>query len=154
MNELIIKLQEIESILLVYGSILFEKDKMELKKEFNKTLTLLRMPLFSNRWTVIYKTPQDIIDYLIKYCGFKEDFAINKTRKREVYMEPRQIAQTISRFVFRNESLNYVGSYFINSDHSTVLHSIKTVKNLSETDKKFKEYFNNIQIELLGDIYI
>lgn len=154
MNESINKLIEINDILLIYNNHLFEKDKTNLKKEFNKILNSLRKSLFNNKWNEVFKTPQDIIDYSVKYCKFKEDFATNKTRHRDDYVYTRQMIQTICRYVFKNRSLSYIGNFFVNSDHATVLHSIKTVNNLCETDKRFKERFNDVQINVLGDIYI
>ena len=152
MNELIIKLEEIESILLTFENLLSDDDKNDLKKEFNRILLSLRKPLVKNKFE--YDTPQDIIDFMIVKCNIKEDFAINKSRKRDDYAYPRHIARTILRHVFKNETLNSIGCYFSNSDHATVLHSVKTVKNLCETDKEFKEMFNDIQIKILGDICI
>jgi len=154
MEELINKLEDIESILLTFDKSLFEKDKTILKKEFNRILNLLRKPLLVNKWTDVFETPQDIINILIDKCNFKDDFAINKSRKREGYVDPRHIAQTICRYIFPNKSLAYVGSFFVNSDHATVLHSVKVVKNLCETNLYFLEKFNSIQQEILGYVYI
>ena len=59
-----------------------------------------------------------------------------KCRKRE-YVVVRQISMTLFRLVVKS-SLSKSGEIF-NKDHATVLHSIKTVRNLRETDRKFRE---------------
>lgn len=61
-----------------------------------------------------------------------------KCRKREI-VEIRQIFCYFSR-EWSNVSLAKIGK-LINRDHATVLHSHKQVKNLLETDYKFKKLF-------------
>ena len=151
MNTLINNLLEIDLIFLIFGNQLLEDDRFDLKKEYNKTLTSLRKPILSAK---LFETPQDIIDALIKNCGFKEDFAINKSRKRETYIYPRHMAMTLCRFIFKDKSLEFIGRFFISSDHATVLHAIKNISDLCDTDLEFKYKFESIQIELLGSIYI
>ena len=55
--------------------------------------------------------------------------------------------------VHTDKSLSGIGSYFQGRDncrdHSTVIHSIKTVKDLRDTDKKFREAFYAIERKLL-----
>ena len=58
-----------------------------------------------------------------------------KTRQREV-VEARQVLM-VSRKQLTGKSLNMVGSEY-SKDHATVLHAIKTVNNLIETDKVFR----------------
>lgn len=70
-----------------------------------------------------------------------------KTRKREV-VEGRQICHFLSR---ENKlgSLREIAFRFGHKDHATVLHSIKTVKELIETNKdyqkKYKSFIESFQ---------
>lgn len=66
---------------------------------------------------------------------FKELF--NKTRKRQI-VEARQVSMYIAIKEIKTISLSKVGEYY-NRDHATVIHAIKTVKNLCATEKLFKE---------------
>ena len=60
-----------------------------------------------------------------------------KSRKRAT-CEPRQIAMYFEKEMTRL-SLEAIGQRFGNKDHATVLHSVKTIKNLIDTDLKFKQ---------------
>lgn len=59
-----------------------------------------------------------------------------KTRKREI-VEARQVCMWL-RATNTKDSLSTIGSRY-NRDHATVLHAKKTVYNLIETDKTFRE---------------
>lgn len=45
-------------------------------------------------------------------------------------------------------SLKKVGTFFGNRDHSTVLHSMYAVDNYLFTDPKYRQLYNNIEIDL------
>ena len=62
-----------------------------------------------------------------------------KTRRRDI-VEARQLAMAVI-MLNPKESLTKVGKYF-NKDHATVLHSVKTIANLRQTDKSFREKTN------------
>ncbi|MBP9790726.1 MAG: hypothetical protein KBD57_09320 [Bacteroidia bacterium] len=59
-----------------------------------------------------------------------------KPRKRELVVT-RQAAMTLAKLTSRM-SLAQIGAKF-NKDHATVLHSVKTIGNLRDTDRKFRE---------------
>jgi chromosomal replication initiator protein len=59
-----------------------------------------------------------------------------KSRKREI-VQARQIAMHLANH-YTTCSLKTVGSYFGNRDHSTVIHSCRTVEDIIATDKRFK----------------
>lgn len=65
-----------------------------------------------------------------------------KTRKREIVI-PRQICHQLSA---KNKvgSLSEIGFRFGRKDHSTVLHSIRTVKDLIKTDKIFRAQYEEL----------
>lgn len=65
-----------------------------------------------------------------------------KTRKGEVVIA-RQAAHSIAKEHYdKKASLSKIGKFFGGKDHATVLHSCKSVKNMLETNKRFKlDYF-------------
>lgn len=102
-----------------------------------------------------YSSPQQIIDLMIEKLDLPKDFATSKKRNRDNYVFPRQKAMTLCRHVFKkNRSLGNIGAYFNGKDHATIWHSIKTVKQLCETDKNYRNEFYKLQILVLGSIEI
>lgn len=71
-----------------------------------------------------------------------------RTRKREV-VEARQIAMWLMHH-YTKLSLAAIGAYFENKngisfDHATVLHACRTVNNLRESNRVFREKFEEIE---------
>ena len=64
----------------------------------------------------------------------------SKTRKREI-VEARQICHWMikNKVCYNRLSLDAIGQMIGGRDHATVLHSVKQVDNLIETDKRFRE---------------
>ena len=81
------------------------------------------------------------IDYIQKivcdYFDMGIDLLKSKTRKREV-VQARQLAMYFAK-TFTKSSLSIIGSQCGGKDHATVLHACRTVNNLIDTDKKFKQ---------------
>ena len=72
---------------------------------------------------------------------------LNSTsRKREIVMA-RQISMYLAR-EYTKHSYGRIGSYFGGKDHSTVMYSIKSVKNMLDVDKQFSEVVNNLEKEV------
>jgi chromosomal replication initiator protein len=90
------------------------------------------------------------IDYIQKvvcdYFNIEVDQLQTKTRKREI-VQARQIAMFFSKSLTKS-SLANIGLQIGGKDHATVLHACKTVNNLMETDKQFKQYVEDIQKKL------
>lgn len=90
------------------------------------------------------------IDYIQKvvsdYFSIPIDLMHSKTRKREI-VQARQIAMYFSKLLTKS-SLATIGSQIGGKDHATVLHACKTVNNLSETDKRFRIYIEEIEKKL------
>jgi len=80
-------------------------------------------------------TYKEIIERVIDLEGFTPDQVRLKCRKRELVFA-RQIAMYFSRKLTK-VSLARTGSYF-NQNHATVLHAIKTVNDLMDTDAEIK----------------
>lgn len=89
----------------------------------------------------------------------KEFFDNIKTRLKK-YREPRQVMQTAVYLAAKNKfpescSFEIVGKMF-NKNHSTIIHSVKTVKNLYETDKFYRgKYFRVFEyIKLINNDFL
>lgn len=87
------------------------------------------------------------IDYIQKivcdYFNIGVDLINSKTRKREI-VQARQLAMYFSKKMTKS-SLASIGLHCGNKDHATVLHAIRTVNNLVDTDKQFKAYVDEIE---------
>lgn len=79
------------------------------------------------------QTPEGIVETVEMYTG---QSIRTITRKREV-VEARQITMYVLK-QRTNLSLAAIGTVCGNKDHSTVLHALKTVENLLETDRQYK----------------
>ena len=100
---------------------------------------------------LIKSTKREIsIDYFQKvvcnYFGISSDMIRTKTRKREI-VQARQIAMFFSKSLTKS-SLATIGSQIGGKDHATVLHACKTVNNLIDTDKAFKQQIDEIEKKL------
>lgn len=118
-----------------------------------------------NRREITLDLAQDLIEKLIKsskrevsidfiskvVCDYFElpiEVLHTKTRKREI-VQARQIAMYFSKSMTKH-SLASIGSQIGDKDHATVLHACRTVNNLMETDKKFRNFINDIEKKLLA----
>jgi chromosomal replication initiator protein len=90
------------------------------------------------------------IEYISKvvcdYFNMQVDTLQAKTRKREV-VQARQIAMYFSKSLTKY-SLTSIGAQIGSKDHATVLHACKTVNNLKDTDKNFRQYVEDIEKKL------
>ncbi len=81
-----------------------------------------------------------------EYFKIPLDVLQSKLRKRDV-VQARQLAMFFSK-KYTNASLASIGQQIGKRDHATVLHACKTVKNLSETDKVFRGYVEDLNKKL------
>ncbi len=90
------------------------------------------------------------IDYIQKvvcdYFDMPIELLKSKTRKREI-VQARQLAMYFSKQLTKN-SLASIGAQCGNKDHATVLHACRTVNNLTETDKRFRTYVDDLRKKL------
>ncbi|MBU3926948.1 MAG: chromosomal replication initiation protein DnaA [Bacteroidetes bacterium GWF2_41_31] len=90
------------------------------------------------------------IDFIQKvvcdYFSIALETINSKTRKREI-VQARQLAMYFSKKHTKN-SLATIGLHCGNKDHATVLHACRTVHNLTETDKQFRVYVDDIDKKL------
>ncbi|MBN2164970.1 MAG: chromosomal replication initiator protein DnaA [Marinilabiliaceae bacterium] len=100
---------------------------------------------------LIKKTQREIsVDFIQKavceYFGLDVESLHSKTRKREI-VQARQIAMFFSKNM-TNSSLSTIGAKIGKKDHATVLHACKTINNLMETDKEFKNQIIEIESQI------
>ena len=90
------------------------------------------------------------IEYISKvvcdYFSMTVDALQAKTRKREI-VQARQIAMYFSKSLTKY-SLASIGAQIGSKDHATVLHACKTVNNLKDTDKNFRQFVEDIEKKL------
>lgn len=90
------------------------------------------------------------IEYISKvvcdYFNMPVESLQAKTRKREI-VQARQIAMFFSKSLTKY-SLASIGAQIGNKDHATVLHACKTVTNLKDTDKNFRQFVEDIEKKL------
>ncbi|PZX20435.1 chromosomal replication initiator protein [Breznakibacter xylanolyticus] len=100
---------------------------------------------------LVRKTQREIsVDYIQKvvcdYYGIDIDEMQSKTRKREI-VQARQVAMYFCK-TMTTSSLSAIGSKIGNKDHATVLHACKTINNLQETDRDFKNQLLDIEYQI------
>ena len=87
------------------------------------------------------------IDYIQKivcdYFNITIDQMHSTTRKREI-VQARQLAMYFAKNMTK-ASLASIGTEIGGKDHATVLHAVRTVNNLIETDKHFRVYVEEIE---------
>ena len=91
-------------------------------------------------------TIDDIIKTVSSYYGVEANAINTRSRKREVVLV-RQVAMYLAK-KYLDMSTSKIGQYVGNRDHATVLHACKTVTNLADTDKQFRNELNEIDLAL------
>ena len=112
------------------------------KKEISLTLAKNMIDRF------VKSTTREVsIDYIQKvvcdYFDLNIDSLKSKTRKRNI-VQARQLAMYFSKQLTKS-SLANIGAQCGEKDHATVLHACKTVNNLSDTDKTFRVYVEDLK---------
>lgn len=88
-------------------------------------------------------TIETIQKMVCEYFDVPFEKLLQKTRKREI-VQARQITMFLSK-AFTKNSLKTIGEHFGGRDHTTVIHSCQTVKDLMDTDTVFKENVMELQ---------
>jgi len=87
-------------------------------------------------------TLQQIIDVVTQYYNVKLSDLQSRRRHKSV-TEPRQVCMYLARQHTRF-SLEEIGGYFGGRDHTTVMHSIRTVGNRSDTESTFAQQITHL----------
>lgn len=90
---------------------------------------------------VVWKAPkvltkEDITNVVCSYYEIPYEKVFLKSRKREL-VKARQVAMHLFK-LFTTDSLKAIGEFFGGRDHTTVIHSCQTVKDLMDSDNVFK----------------
>jgi chromosomal replication initiator protein len=88
-------------------------------------------------------TIETIQRMVCEYYDVPYDKLLQKTRKREI-VQARQITMYLAK-AFTKNSLKTIGEHFGGRDHTTVIHSCQTVKDLMDTDSLFRENVTELQ---------
>ena len=88
-------------------------------------------------------TIETIQKMVCEYFDVPYDKLLQKTRKREI-VQARQITMYLAK-AFTKNSLKTIGEHFGGRDHTTVIHSCQTVKDLMDTDSTFRESVMELQ---------
>ncbi len=98
--------------------------------------------------------PQRIIEIVCKDYELSPETIQVNIRRTEI-REPRQICHFFAKEL-TNLTMQRIGDLIGHKDHATVIHSCKTVLNLMETDREYRERIkrieNRLMIEALRDI--
>ena len=94
------------------------------------------------------KVTIDLIQTLV--CKF---FKISKnemlsSRRSRYLVRPRQIAIYLTK-ILTSKSLPEIGREFSNRDHTTIIHSVKTIEKLKEKDPNMVENINKLKNQIL-----
>jgi len=91
-------------------------------------------------------TIEEIRKAVCEFFELSPDQLLSQTRKREI-VQARQIAMYLSKNYTRY-SAAAIGAQIGGKDHTTVLHSCKTVKDLIDTNKTFKSNMQELERKL------
>lgn len=86
-------------------------------------------------------TPERIMEIVAEKYGVTVSEILSRIRKKEV-VEARHIFCTIMKKEF-DYSLKSIGEMVSGRDHTTVIHSINTVKDRCDTEEGYKELVNS-----------
>jgi len=132
-------------------------------REIEGALNTLIMQSSLNKKTITLELAKQMVDKFVKntarevsieyiqkivcdYFDLPMELLKSKTRKREV-VQARQISMYFSKKMTKS-SLANIGAHCGGKDHATVLHACRTVINLSETDKQFRLYLDELEKKL------
>jgi len=76
----------------------------------------------------------------------------SKTRYTPI-VRPRQMLMRLLKLNFYKLTLGEIGNMF-NRDHATVLHAIRAIQNLYDTDRDFRAFYNGMITQLERDNYL
>jgi chromosomal replication initiator protein len=129
--------RELEGVLI---SLLAQSSLNRREIDLELTKKVLRNHIKSSSKEITIDTIQKMV---CDYFDVAYDKLLQKTRKREI-VQARQITMYLSK-TFTKNSLKTIGEHFGGRDHTTVIHSCQTVKDLMDTDTMFKESVTELQ---------
>ena len=94
------------------------------------------------------KVTIDLIQTLVcKYFKISKNEMLSSRRSRYL-VRPRQIAIYLTK-ILTSKSLPEIGREFSNRDHTTIIHSVKTIEKLKENDASMVDNINKLKNQIL-----
>lgn len=88
-------------------------------------------------------TEDMIIQSVCNYFRISRDRILLRSRRREL-VTARQMACLLMMQLIPKITLNRIG-YNFSQDHTTVIHSVNTIRNIIDTEDDIKEAYQNIK---------
>lgn len=95
-------------------------------------------------------TPENVSKYVEDYFYLSAGDLKIRTRKQEI-RQARQLAMYMLWDKNKALSLKQIGAYFGRYDHSTVIHSRKTVLETFETEPSQSDFYEDLTIKMAED---
>ena len=70
------------------------------------------------------------------------------SRRSRYLVRPRQVAIFLTK-ILTSKSLPEIGREFSNRDHTTIIHSIKTIEKLKKEDNELNQRIDNLKNQIL-----
>mgnify|MGYP003346919350 CR=1 FL=1 len=94
------------------------------------------------------KVTIDLIQTVVcKYFKISKNEMLSSRRSRYL-VRPRQTAIYLTK-ILTSKSLPEIGREFSNRDHTTIIHSVKTIEKLKEKDPEMVENINKLKNQIL-----
>ena len=94
------------------------------------------------------KVTIDLIQTLVcKYFKISKNEMLSSRRSRYL-VRPRQVAIYLSK-ILTTKSLPEIGREFSNRDHTTVIHSVKTIEKLKKENNEISNSINHLKNQIL-----
>ena len=92
-------------------------------------------------------TIDSIQSIVCKFFKISKNEMLSSRRSRYL-VRPRQIAIYLTK-ILTSKSLPEIGREFSNRDHTTIIHSVKTIEKLKEKDTEMNNNINNLKNQIL-----
>ncbi len=136
-QHIVSNVRDLESVLLsILAESSFNKKEIDINLVKQCLQTFIKAPKKEVSIDNIQKIVCDYFNVPVKQL-------LEKTRKSEI-VHARQITMYFSKKLTQN-TLKVIGEYFGGKDHTTVMHSCKTVENQIEVDTEFKKVVLDLQ---------
>lgn len=141
--------EELEALERLFKLTTSNKLKSDLKKRMRKIEGVFRSQgEFTKAQFVIERLRPDleyITDEVAKEFNFDPDILSLKTRKHPICMA-RFTAMKIIKDLYGDKiSLNAIGWFFGNRDHSTVINALTKSQDAIDSDRTYKAHFENVK---------
>ncbi len=143
-----------------YEQLLNSKIKVmqkEIIDSYTEELTAISKSIWKSKENLIINPEENeytnIIKYISEYYGQTYEDVYSRSRKRE-YVIPRHVGMWYLFYYFsKSLSLKSIGKVYNGRHHSSVIHAVRAIDDLTVTDKKFKKSLDVLIDKLKGIDY-